>query len=146
MERLVVHKQILRVYEEGSCNSLLEMIDKIARVNVNSEFLKTIRLKLKEFGVAQIGHVEHFKEHLRIIIKEIFKFWFLQKFAPTEERRLIEVFERIADEEYASINPVHPPERKKSIFEANTSSKDAAPPERSKMVRLERIEDEGDIF
>ena len=142
----MVSKQILRVYEEGSCSSLLEIIDKIARVNVNSEFLKTIRMKLKEFGVAQITHVDHFKEHLRVIIKEIFKFWFLQKFGPTEERRLIEVFEQIADEEYATLNPIHPPERKRSIFEANTSSKDVAPPERSKMVRLERIEDESDIF
>lgn len=133
----------MKIYEEKSCETLLEIIERLAKINANSEFVKILKFKLKDFGANNLTQVDHFKEHLKIILKEVFKFWFLQKFGNLEGK----VIEQALGTNLESQNIAAPPvmERRRSIFESNNGNQDTNK-QPSQRMRLEKIDDLSGFF
>lgn len=144
LERLIVQKQILKIYDEKNCGTLPEILDQLTKVNANSDFVKTVRLKLKDFRANNLAQIPHFKEHLKTILKEVFKFWFLQKFGNLEGRAVEQPPARVnLGVQQLGESPTL--KRRPSIFEANNSNQETARPPNQR-GRLEKIDDLNDFF
>ncbi len=76
-ERYVVQNQLLDVFQKNQEYTFRDCVKEIRIKNRNSEFIKVIDKKLKNFGEIDYHDLPSFKIHFKNILKQIFQIWLL---------------------------------------------------------------------
>lgn len=76
-ERFVVEKQIFRLLETNKNFKFGDLIELIEKTNKNSTFATFMHQKMEKFHFLDFEKLLNFDAHLKAIVSELFKYWFL---------------------------------------------------------------------
>jgi hypothetical protein len=144
IECLVVEKQALRLTHNRPHLSLQTIIDYLADLNDNSRFAKFLVKKLCRFKTDHLGVDHNFGRHLKQILRESFKGYFLDTFSRAAAQ--------VSDDPRAPLIDPQAPlmndelRKNSKIINFDVPLVSFAQPKNKQEVRLEKVDDFGPLF